>query len=179
MAISRFERQLFYEWTSMTTGRADRRVVGQHQQEQQRHKDAAAAEAAAAAACEATLKSIAVETAAAEAAVARLRAELAAWQRVLDRHGMALPGLEGVRAAAQGVRVEDARAVDALVLPLPSIALAPAPAASSSDPSAPQVPSIVPPLRAVVTAVCCCCCLFTDCASSRVHVLRTMCGHTD
>lgn len=152
MAISRFERQLFYEWTSMTTGRADWLVVGQHQQEQQRHRDAAAAEAAAAAECAAKLKSIAVETAAAEAAVAKLRAELAAWQRVLDRHGMALPGLDGVRAAAQGVRVEDARAVDEFVLPLPSIAHAPAPA--SRDPGAPQVPSIVPPLRAVVTAVC-------------------------
>ena len=58
------------------------------------------AEAAAAAECAAKLKSIAVETAAAEAAVAKLRAELAAWQRVLDRHGMALPGLDGVRAAA-------------------------------------------------------------------------------
>ena len=45
VAISRFERQLFYEWTSMTTGRADRLVVGRHEQEQQQHKDAAAAEA--------------------------------------------------------------------------------------------------------------------------------------
>ena len=157
VAISRFERQLFYEWTSMTTGRADQVVVGLHQQEQQQHRDAAAAEAAATAECEAKLKSIAVETAAAEAAVARLRAELAAWQRVLDRHNMALPGLEAVRTASQGVRVEDARAVDEFVLPLPHIdgaSSAISSASAISDPSTVHVPSIVPPLRAVVTAVC-------------------------
>ena len=141
----------------MTTGRADQVVVGLHQQEQQQHRDAAAAEAAATAECEAKLKSIAVETAAAEAAVARLRAELAAWQRVLDRHNMALPGLEAVRTASQDVRVEDARAVDEFVLPLPHIdgaSSAISSASAISDPSTVHVPSIVPPLRAVVTAVC-------------------------
>jgi len=143
VAISRFERQLFYEWTSMTTGRANRL--------ESTNKDGMIAESER----EAKLKSIAVETAAAETALMKLDAELAAWQNVLDRHKLVIPGLEGMREASKRVHVEDPREVDEMfALPVPKIDTTVADEDSDEmRDSSPEIPTLVSPLRAVVSAI--------------------------
>ena len=128
----------------MTTGRADHLVPDQQAAEDGSRRVQAEREA--------KLKRIAVETAATETALMKLDAELAGWQSVLDRHQLAVPGLEGVREASKRVRVEDARVVDDYVLPVPKIDVTADD--SMSVMKSPQTLSIVAPLRAVVAAVC-------------------------
>ena len=139
VAISRFERQMFYEWWyRMPASGAQSLTLLSTQAEK-----------------EAKLKNIAVETAAAEKALMKLDAELAAWQRILDRHKLVLPGLEGMRETSSKVKVEDDHAVDEKsALPVPKIEMNPG-SLSSDMRESPSVLSIVEPLRAVVSAVCC------------------------
>ena len=135
---------MFYEWTSMTTGRADR--LASSLQATSEDSDRKQAER------EAKLKSIALETAAAETALMKLDAELAAWQNLLDRHHLVVPGLESIHDAPKRVRVEDTRVVDDFVLPVPKIDVTSDDSMTVTKSS--QAPSIVAPLRAVVAAVC-------------------------